>query len=244
MDRGRGRRLHAFWGADCGGTVLDREIAGGVSGNGDYTALEWRSDPASARYYWVASFGGDSHNDSFPGGCNDEPAAVGLIRPRITWGAVQLRWRRRRADGNRSCSTKMAGRGTVAVMNSAVPNVVRRDLQHAWHPLMAASYSGDVNTAATPHPARAGMSNSSVISPLIDLAVSKVGSPNPVEAGNNIRWTMVVVTNSGPDTGTGIRFPIHCRPATRFGDHVAGLGASARITLVTTRGAFIPLVTG
>jgi len=48
------------------------------------------------------------------------------------------------------------------------------------------------------------MSNSSVISPLIDLAVSKVGSPNPVEAGNNIRWTMVVVTNNGPDTVTGI----------------------------------------
>ena len=90
------------------------------------------------------------------------------------------------------------------MMNSAVPNVVRRDLQHAWHPLLAASYSGDVNNAATPHPARAGMSNSSVISPLIDLAVSTVGSPNPVEAGNNIRWTMVVVTNSGPDTVTGI----------------------------------------
>jgi hypothetical protein len=42
-----------------------------------------------------------------------------------------------------------------------------------------------------PHPTQhvRGMSNSSVISPLIDLAVSKVGSPNPVEAGNNnIRW--------------------------------------------------------
>ena len=90
------------------------------------------------------------------------------------------------------------------MMNCAVPNVVRRDLQHAWHPLLAASYSGDVNTAATLHPARAGMSNSSVISPLIDLAVSTVGSPNPVEVGNNITWTMVVVTNSGPDTATGI----------------------------------------
>jgi len=101
-----------------------------------------------------------------------------------------------------------------------------------------------VNTAATPHPARAGLSNSSVISPLIDLAVSKVGSPNPVEAGNNIRWTMVVVTNNGPDAVTGITISDPAWPATRFGDHVAGLGASARITLVTTRGALIPLVTG
>jgi uncharacterized repeat protein (TIGR01451 family) len=48
------------------------------------------------------------------------------------------------------------------------------------------------------------MSNSSVISPLIDLAVSTVGSPNPVEVGNNITWTMVVVTNNGPDAVTGI----------------------------------------
>ena len=71
---------------------------------------------------------------------------------------------------------------------------------HLW----PQGYSGDVNTAATPRRARAGMSNSFVISPLIDLAVSKVGSPNPVEAGNNIRWTMVVVTNNGPDTVTGI----------------------------------------
>jgi uncharacterized repeat protein (TIGR01451 family) len=36
------------------------------------------------------------------------------------------------------------------------------------------------------------------------LIVSKVRSPNPIEAGNNIRWTMVVVTNNVPDTVTGI----------------------------------------
>jgi len=46
---------------------------------------------------------GDSHNNSFPGGCNDEPAAVGLIRPRITWGAVQLR-----GDGGAPMATAVA----------------------------------------------------------------------------------------------------------------------------------------
>jgi hypothetical protein len=34
-------------------------------------------DPASATYYWVASFSGDSHTNSFTSGCNDEPVAVG-----------------------------------------------------------------------------------------------------------------------------------------------------------------------
>jgi hypothetical protein len=42
------------------------------------------------------------------------------------------------------------------VMNSAVPNVVRRDLPHAWHPLMAASYSGDVNPAGDVTPSTWG----------------------------------------------------------------------------------------
>jgi uncharacterized repeat protein (TIGR01451 family) len=43
-----------------------------------------------------------------------------------------------------------------------------------------------------------------VVAPLIDLAVTKVGSPNPITLGNgNITWTMVV-TNNGPDAATGV----------------------------------------
>ena len=38
---------------------------------------------------------------------------------------------------------------------------------------------------------------------LVDLAVTKTGSPNPVSEGANITWTMVV-TNNGPDTDTGV----------------------------------------
>ena len=42
------------------------------------------------------------------------------------------------------------------------------------------------------------------MSALIDLPVTKVGSPNPVEVGDNITWA-IVVTNNGPDTVTGVR---------------------------------------
>jgi uncharacterized repeat protein (TIGR01451 family) len=38
---------------------------------------------------------------------------------------------------------------------------------------------------------------------LVDLGVTKTGSPNPVSEGANITWTMVV-TNHGPDTDTGV----------------------------------------
>jgi uncharacterized repeat protein (TIGR01451 family) len=38
---------------------------------------------------------------------------------------------------------------------------------------------------------------------LVDLAVTKTGSPNPVAQGANITWTMVV-TNNGPDADTGV----------------------------------------
>ncbi len=38
---------------------------------------------------------------------------------------------------------------------------------------------------------------------LVDLAVTKSGSPNPVSQGGPITWTMVV-TNNGPDADTGV----------------------------------------
>src|SRR5436190_11048189 len=228
---GRGLRRHGSRSGDRGQRFRKRRLH----------RAEWRSDPASATYYWVASFSGDSHNNSFPGGCNGEPVAVALIRPRITWGGVQITWRRRRADGKRSCSTKMAGRGTVAVMHSAVPNVVRRDIQHAWHPLMVESYSGDPNTAATPHRARAGMSNSSVISPLLDLTVSTVEFAEPGRGRQQHQVDDGRRHEQRAGHGDGDHDFRSSRPATRLADHVAGLGASARITLVTTCLLFIPL---
>jgi hypothetical protein len=35
-------------------------------------------------YYWVASFNGDSNNNSFTSGCNDEPVVVAPNQPSVS----------------------------------------------------------------------------------------------------------------------------------------------------------------
>src|SRR5207237_356414 len=40
------------------------------------------------------------------------------------------------------------------------------------------------------------------INPQVDLAVTKTGSPNPVNAGQNLTYT-ITVTNNGPNNVTG-----------------------------------------
>ncbi len=63
------------------------------------------------------------------------------------------------------------------------------------------SNTGIVTTGnGSPHQASA---STCVQQNLIDLAVTKSGSPNPDTLPGNITWTMVV-TNNGPDTATGV----------------------------------------
>jgi uncharacterized repeat protein (TIGR01451 family) len=99
-----------------------------------------------------------------------------------------------------ACTDKVADGGTVTVANGVVPNSIAATFSHPGTYYWQAEYSGDShNNAAT----SACTDEQLVIAPLIDLAVTKVGSPNPVEVGSNITWTMVV-TNNGPDTATGV----------------------------------------
>jgi uncharacterized repeat protein (TIGR01451 family) len=87
--------------------------------------------------------------------------------------------------------------------------------------------------------------------PVIDLAITKTGSPSPTTTGTNITWTMVV-TNNGPDTATGVNVADPLPAGTTFvsvattqGSCTGGAliacqlgtiadGGSVTITLVTT----------
>ena len=62
-----------------------------------------------------------------------------------------------------------------------------------------AAYSGGKNNEAATSTCT---EEQLVTTPLIDLAVTKVGSPNPVELGQNVTWT-IVVTNNGTRYGDG-----------------------------------------
>src|SRR5207249_11284697 len=65
-----------------------------------------------------------------------------------------------------------------------------------------ASYSGDNNNK----PAKSTCTDEKlVVAPLVDLSITKSGSPATQELGQgNINWTMVV-TNNGPDTDNGVK---------------------------------------
>jgi uncharacterized repeat protein (TIGR01451 family) len=100
-----------------------------------------------------------------------------------------------------SCTNKVADGGTVDVTNGSVPNSNDVTFNTPGTYYWQASYSGDTNN----EPAVSTCTDEKlVIAPLIDLAVTKVGSPNPITIGKgNITWTMVV-TNNGPNTATGV----------------------------------------
>src|SRR5207248_1319714 len=100
-----------------------------------------------------------------------------------------------------SCRNKVADGGTVNVTNGSVPNSNDVTFNTPGTYYWQASYSGDANNK----PAVSRCTDEKlVIAPLIDLAVTKVGSPNPITIGKgDITWTMVV-TNNGPDTATGV----------------------------------------
>jgi uncharacterized repeat protein (TIGR01451 family) len=98
------------------------------------------------------------------------------------------------------CTSKFADGGTVAVTNGVVPNSNDVTFNTPGTFYWQASYSGDSNNKAAVSECT---DEQLVIAPLNDLAVTKVGSPNPVEIGADITWTMVV-TNNGPDTATGV----------------------------------------
>jgi len=102
---------------------------------------------------------------------------------------------------NADCSTKFADGGTVSVTNGTVPNSNELTFDTPGTYYWQASYSGDPNNA----PALSKCTDEKlVVAPLIDLAITKSGSPATQTLGDgNITWTMVV-TNNGPDTATGV----------------------------------------
>jgi uncharacterized repeat protein (TIGR01451 family) len=261
--------------ADCGGTILDQETVAGVSGDGEYTTPKGIRIKTEGTFYWVASFTGDANNKPFTSGCNDEPVAVagGVSTPTIatvlssatgnTGATVHDSATLTNATANAggtvtytvysdtNCKTSVADGGTVNVTNGSVPNSSDVTFNTPGTYYWQASYSGDANNA----PATSTCTDEQlVISPLIDLAVTKVGSPNPVEVGNNITWT-IVVTNNGPDTATGVTISDPMPAGNTFvsatpsqGSCTGGAilqcslgtiaaGASVTITLVTTPSA-------
>jgi len=94
-----------------------------------------------------------------------------------------------------------ADAGTVSVENGAVPNSSDVTLNDSGTFYWQAAYSGDANNNAAPS---ARTDEQLVIAPLIDLAVTKVGSRASQKLGDgNITWP-TAVTNNGPDTATGV----------------------------------------
>src|SRR5579884_2397647 len=209
--------------ADCQGTPLDSETVKNIGSNGPVETPTGVVLQRAGDYYWVASFSGDSNNLPATSGCNDEKVTVAPSGPSITTqlsasaGNVGLSVHdTAKLDGatadaggtvtytvysDSACTSKVADGGTVTVTNGAVPdsNAVTFNTPGTYY--WQASYSGDANNK----PATSVCTDEKlVVAPLIDLAVTKAGSPNPDRLPGDITWTMVV-TNNGPDTATGVK---------------------------------------
>ncbi|HKD93669.1 MAG TPA: DUF11 domain-containing protein [Gaiellaceae bacterium] len=147
------------------------------------------------------------------------------------------------------CETKFADGGTVNVIDGSVPdsNPVTFNTPGTYY--WQASYSGDQNNNAA---LSTCTDERLVVSSLVDLAITKAGSPaTQVLGAGNITWTMVV-TNHGPDTDTGVKVSdpmpagnTYVSSTTTQGTCTGGAilncdigtmaaGASVTITLVTT----------
>jgi uncharacterized repeat protein (TIGR01451 family) len=255
--------------SDCDSAVLDTETVGNISANGTYSTPTGFQIQNAGTYFWVASFTGDSNNNTFTSGCNDEPVVVARNSPSIatelskTSGndgvtvhdSATLAAETSDAGGTVTysvfsdigCTNKVADGGTVTVTDGNVPdsNNVTFDNPGAYY--WQAKYSGDGNNKPAVSPCT---DEQLVVLPLIDLAVTKVGSPNPVDLGSNITWTMVV-TNNGPDTATGVTISdpmpagnTYVSASTTQGSCTGGAILSCSLGTITAKGTVtITLVT-
>ena len=212
-----------FQGDSCDGEVLDTGSATlNSDGNFDATGMP-ETLTAAGDYSFQATYDGDgTYNASPAGGC--EPLTVVPNSPSIATllsassvsdgtavhdtatlsgatsdasGSVTYS-----VFGDSGCETKVADGGTVTVADGRVPNSNPVTLHTPGTYYWRASYSGDANN----DPATSKCTDEPlVVAPLVDLTVTKVGSPATQELtpSSSITWTMVV-TNNGPDTDTGV----------------------------------------
>jgi uncharacterized repeat protein (TIGR01451 family) len=73
------------------------------------------------------------------------------------------------------------------------------------------------------------------VTPLIDLAITKSDSPDPVTLGNELTYTLTV-TNNGPSTATGVQVADELPAATTFVSVSSGQGTCAHAAGVVTCG--------
>jgi uncharacterized repeat protein (TIGR01451 family) len=213
-----------FQGGTCDGTVLDTgsatlDSAGAFNATGMPETLT-----AAGQYSFQATYNGDgTYSPSPAAGC--EPLTVVRNSPEIATelsastvndgGAVHdsatLSGATSDAAGtvtysvysDNECSDKVADGGTVDVADGLVPNSNDVTLHAPGTYYWQASYSGDANN----DPAVSNCTDEPlVVAPVVDLAITKSGSPatQVLTSSSTITWTMVV-TNNGPDTDTGVK---------------------------------------
>jgi uncharacterized repeat protein (TIGR01451 family) len=204
-------------------------VAGSATIEGGQATFTGDASGLSAgTYYWGVSYLGDNNNNAVSEcggdeGVENEILTIGVASPTIgttlsasagnvgikVHDSAQLSGATPDAGGtvtysvysDATCSTKVADGGTVDVTDGSVPNSSDVTFNTPGTYYWQASYSGDPNN----DPALSACTDEKlVIAPLIDLAITKAGSPASQNLGaGNITWT-IVVTNNGPDTATGV----------------------------------------
>lgn len=112
---------------------------------------------------------------------------------------------------------------SLAVFNGAEPNGL-------WSIFVLDDTAGDVGRIGGGW--RLTITTFDPVNPAADLAVSGTDSPDPVLVGSNITYT-IIVTNSGPDTATGVvmtnRLPVNATYITNLASQGSCSNVSGRV---------------
>ncbi len=238
--------------ADCGGTVLDTETVNNISADGIYETPKGVQLNNVGTYYWVASFSGDSNNDPFTSGCNDEPVVVNAAEihmlktadaaqvsagdpigftmtvwndgigdahgvmlndvlpttPGLSWtvdtqgagwaGGCKI------AAGALTCGPVTVPAGTTQAATTFTVRIVSGTTGATGGDCPQTGVIDNTGSVTTTNDGSDQSSASTCVQAMVDLSITKSGSPaTQVLGSGNITWT-IVVTNNGPSDDTGV----------------------------------------
>jgi uncharacterized repeat protein (TIGR01451 family) len=228
-----------------------------VDGNGDYNSGDF-TPSAPGNYYWVASYSGDTNNQSSAGACGDEgetstikaaniqvvktaDAATVSVGSKIGFTMTTFNSGDGNAHGVKLNDTLPTGpglswtidkqgagwAGSCAIASGVLTCGGSNGVTVPGDTTQAASTytvhivsgttgatggdcptSGVVNNTASVTTTNDGHGTaraSTCVQTLVDLSITKAGSPATQDLGQgNITWT-IVVTNNGPSADTGVK---------------------------------------
>ena len=236
----------------CTGEPLHSETVS-VDANGTFETPDGVTLDTAGTYYWVATFSGDSNNQSATSGCADEPvevkpASIHILKTadaaKVNVGSpigftmtvtndgtgdahgvvlkdtlptnAGLSWTIASqgsgwgesgcsiSSGVLTCGPVTVPAGTTAANTTFTVHITSATTAATGGDCPGSGTVDNTGNVTTSNDGSDHSSASTCVQALVDLAITKAGSPATQDLGQgNITWT-IVVTNNGPNADTGV----------------------------------------